>query len=182
MKKCLLMCLLLASCTKRTTNTEEFSNSHVGMSRKESVMKVVNRIEINAAPEKVFYWLEEPERAKKWVTNVSRSEFIKKTPNKVGTTFREYIEEEGQGIEMQGVVTEFQPNKAYAVHLESESHSADVRFVLTENVDSTQLIQSVELHFKNELSDDVLNSIKKSIMSQAQSEFARLKELCEQDD
>ena len=95
-------------------------------------MKVVNRIEINAAPEKVFYWLEEPERAKEWVTNVTRSEFIKKTPNKIGTTFREYVEEDGQGIEMQGVVTEFQPNEVFAVHLESVSHLADVCFVLTD--------------------------------------------------
>lgn len=34
------------------------------------------------------------------------------------TTFREYVEEGGQGIEMMGVVTEFQPNKVFAVHLE----------------------------------------------------------------
>lgn len=145
-------------------------------------MEVVNKIEINATPKKVFYWLEEPERAKEWGTSVTRSEFIKKTPNKVGTTFREYVEEDGQGIEMQGVVTEFQPNEVFAVHLESESHAADVCFVLTENAGSTQLTQSVVLHFKNKLSDDVLDSIKKSIMSQAQIEFARLKKLCEQDD
>ena len=145
-------------------------------------MEVVNKIEINATPEQIFYWLEEPERAKEWVTSVTRSEYIKKTPNKVGTTFREYVEEDGQGIEMQGVVTEFDPNKRYAVHLESESHSADVRFVLTKNAGSTQLTQDVELRFKNELSDDVLDSIKKSIMSQTQSEFARLKKLCEKVD
>jgi len=161
---------------------EEFSNGHVDMARKESVMKIVNRIEINATPETVFYWLEEPERAKEWVTNVTKSEFISKTPNKIGTTFREYVEEDGQGIEMQGVITEFQPNEEYAVRLESESHSADVRFVLTENAGLTQLTQTVELHFKNELSDDVLDSIKKSIMTQAQSEFTKLKELCEQVD
>ena len=145
-------------------------------------MEVVNKIEINATPEQIFYWLEEPERAKEWVTSVTRSEYIKKTPNKVGTTFCEYVEEDGQGIEMQGVITEFEPNKGYAVHLESESHSADVRFVLIEKSSSTQLTQSVELHFKNELSDDVLESIKKSITTQAQREFARLKELCEKSD
>ncbi len=143
-------------------------------------MKVVNRVEINAPPVKVFYWLEEPDRAKEWVTSVTRSEFVKKTPNKVGTTFREYVEEDGHEIEMQGVVTEFQPNETFAVHLESESHSADVRFVLKEKGSMTQLTQNVELHFKEALSDAVCDSIKKSIMSQVQSEFARLKELCEQ--
>ena len=144
-------------------------------------MKVVNKVGINAAPERVFYWLEEPERAKQWVTSVTRSEYIKVTPNRIGTTFREYVEEDGQGIEMKGVVTEFLSNKLFAVHLESESHTADVRFVLTEEKGMTQLTQSVELHFKNELSEAVCDSIKKSIMSQAKSDFARLKKLCELD-
>ncbi len=62
-------------------------------------MKIVNRIEINTAPEKVFYWLEEPDHAKKWMTSVTKSEIIKETPNKVGTTFREYVEENSHGLE-----------------------------------------------------------------------------------
>jgi uncharacterized protein YndB with AHSA1/START domain len=144
-------------------------------------MKVVNKVEISASPEKVFYWLEKPERAKQWMTSVSRSEYIKKTPNVVGTSFREFVEENGYEIEMKGIVTEFKPNKVFAVHLESELHSADVQFVLTAVQEITQLTQSIKLYFKNELKDAVLDSIKKSVVSQAQSEFARLKELCEQD-
>jgi len=77
-----------------------------------AVLKVVNRIEINATPAEVFYWLEEPDRAKQWITSVTKSEIIKETPNKVGTTSREYIEENGRGLEMEGVVTEFVALKA----------------------------------------------------------------------
>ena len=144
-------------------------------------MKVVNQVEINATAERVFYWLEEPERAKEWVTGVARSEFIKKTPDKIGTAFREYVEEGGQEIEMRGVVTEFQPNEVFAVHLESDAHTADVRFTLLEKAGVTQLTQNVDLDFKNELGNDVLDTIKQSIETQAQLEFAKLKELCEQD-
>ena len=144
-------------------------------------MKLVYSIEIKAAPEQVFYWIERPERAKQWVMNVSRSEYIKETPERVGTTFREYAEEDGQGIEMMGVVTEFQPNRLFAVHLESESHTADVSFVLKGENGKTILTQNIELHFKNELDEIVYDSIKKGIMNQARSEFARLKRLCEKD-
>lgn len=144
-------------------------------------MKLFYNIEIKAAPEQVFYWIEKPERAKQWVMNVSRSEFIKETPDRVGTTFREYVEEGGQGIEMVGVVTEFQPNRLFAVHLESESHTADVSFVLKGEKGKTLLTQNVELHFKNELDETVYNTIKKGIMNQTRSEFAQLKRLCEQD-
>jgi uncharacterized protein YndB with AHSA1/START domain len=144
-------------------------------------MKLVYKIEIKAAPDLVFYWIERPERAKQWVMNVSRSEYIKETPERVGTTFREYVEEGGQGIEMMGVVTKFQPNRLFAVHLESESHIADVSFVLKGENGKTILTQNIELHFKNELDEIVYDSIKKGIMNQARREFAKLKRLCEQD-
>ena len=144
-------------------------------------MKVVIEVEIKATPEWVFYWIERPERAKQWVTNVARSEYITETPERIGTTFREYVEEGGQGIEMMGIVTDFQPNRLFAVHLESESHTADVSFVLKGEGGRTLLTQNVELHFKNELDEAAYDSIKKSIMNQARSEFAQLKRLCEQD-
>ncbi len=144
-------------------------------------MKVVNKVEIKAAPERVFYWLERPERAKQWVKNVARSEYIVETPERIGTTFREYVEEGGQGIEMMGRITGFQPDRLFAVHLESESHTADVSFVLTAEGGVTLLTQHVELQFKNELNEAVYNGIRKGIEDQARSEFAELKRLCEQD-
>ncbi len=38
----------------------------------------------------------------------------------VGTTFREYIEENGRGTEMHGVVTNFVSNKRIALHIEGD--------------------------------------------------------------
>ena len=146
-------------------------------------MNIVNRIDINAAPETVFYWLEDPDRAKQWVTSVTKSEFIEETPNRVGTTFREYVEEGGRGLEMQGVVTAFVPNQRFAVHLESKVNSVDVDFTLHPKGSMTQLIQNIEMRFKGLLrllSVFLGGSVKKKIKTQAQSEFARLKELCEQ--
>ncbi|UCF38293.1 MAG: SRPBCC family protein, partial [Acidobacteriota bacterium] len=144
-------------------------------------MKLACSIEIEAAPEQVFCWIESPERARQWVMNVSRSEYIRETPERVGTTFREYVEEGGQEIEMIGVVTEFQPNRLFAVHLESAAHTADVRFVLKVRSGKTLLTQDIELNFKNRLDETIYDTIKKAIMNQSRSEFAELKRLCEQD-
>jgi uncharacterized protein YndB with AHSA1/START domain len=146
-------------------------------------VKIVNGIEINASPEKVFYWLEKPERARRWMTSVTKDKIVNETPNKVGTTFREYIEEDGRGIEMQGVITEFVSNKRFAVHLESKINSVDVCFDLEEKGSMTQLTQNVILRFKGMmkvLSVFLRSSIKKKIKNQAESELAQLKELCEQ--
>jgi carbon monoxide dehydrogenase subunit G len=147
-------------------------------------MKIFNRIQIKATPEKVFYWLEDPDRAMQWMTSVTKSEIIEETPNMIGTTFREYIEENGRGTEMRGLVTDFVSNKRFAVHLEGDFNSAEVSFTLKEKGDMTQLTQNVELHFKGMMRILSLfwgGSIKKKILRQVQNEFNRLKELCEQD-
>ena len=164
---------------KSLTDKREFIYQITKVDRT-TIMKIENKVEIKATPEKVFYWIERPERAKQWVTNVARSEYIKETPERIGTTFREYVEEGEQGIEMMGIVTEFKPNRLFAVHLESDSHTADVKFILKGEGERTLLIQDVELHFKNELSKAAYDSIKKSIIDQATNEFATLKRLCEQ--
>jgi carbon monoxide dehydrogenase subunit G len=145
-------------------------------------MKIVNRIDVRATPEAVFHWLEDPERAMQWMTSVTRSEIIKETPSRVGTTFREYIEEDGRGTEMHGVVTEFVSNERFAVHLEGDFNSVDVSFSLEEKAGVTQLTQNVQLSFKGMLkvlSAFLRVSIKKKIVNQAQKELAKLKELCE---
>lgn len=148
--------------------------------KRDVVMKVVNRLEINTKPEKVFYWLEAPDRAMKWMTSVTRTEIIKETPDRVGTTCREYVEENGRGTEMRGVFTEFVSNERFAVQLEGDFNAVDVNFILNEKGDMTELTQNVELRFKGLLKILCLflgSSIKKKILSQTESEFARLNAL-----
>ena len=147
-------------------------------------MKVLNTIEIKNTAEKVFYWLEDPCRAMEWMTSVTKTTIIQETPNMVGTTFREYIEENGRGTEMHGVVTNFVLNKRIAFHLEGDFNSVDVDFTLEEKDGITQMTQNAEIHFKGILK--ILSIFmgyffKKKFMGQSQSEFFRLKELCERD-
>ena len=145
-------------------------------------MKVANTINIRSTPEKVFYWLEDPHRAKRWMTSVTKTEIIKETSTMVGTTFREYIEENGRDTEMHGVVTEFVSNKKLAFHLEGQFNTVDVEFVLDEKDGITTLTQNAKITFKGVLkvlSIFLSHFIKNKLVNQAQGEFAKLKELCE---
>lgn len=147
-------------------------------------MKISITIEIRNTPEKIFYWLEDPSRAMEWMTSVSKTEIIKETPNMVGTTFRELIEENGRGTEMRGVVTDFVSNKRLAFHLEGEFNSVEVNYTLQEKGEITQLSQNAEIQFKGLLRVlSVLFSpiLKKKVKDQARRELAKLKELCERD-
>ena len=135
-------------------------------------MEISNIIEIQASPEKIFSWLEDSDRAKEWMTSVTRSEILKETPNRIGTTFSEFIEENGRGIEMRGVITEFVPNERFSVHLESDINTVDVCFSLIEKGSTTQLKQDALLRFKGMMkvfSIVLRSSIKKKISSQTQT-------------
>ena len=145
-------------------------------------MRISNTIEIKATPAKVFYWLGDPTRAREWMTSVSHTEVIEKTPNWVGTTFRETVEEDGRGTELRGVVTDFVANERMAFHLEGEFNTVDVVWTLRDKGQITEVSQVAEVRFKGlmrVLSIVLGPAFRKKIIAQGEREFARLKELCE---
>lgn len=147
-------------------------------------MRILNTIEIESTPEKIFYWLGDPSRAMEWMTSVSKTEIIEETPGMVGTTFREFIEEDGRGTEMRGVVVDFVQDKRMAFHLEGDFNTVDVSYTLEERASFTKLSQDAEVHFKGllRLASVVFGPVfKRKVTKQAQSELAKLKELCERD-
>jgi len=147
-------------------------------------MKISITTEIRNTPEKIFYWLEDPTRAREWMASVSKTEIIKQAPGMVGTTFREFVEENGQGTEMRGVVTDFVPPKRLAFHLEGDYNTVEVSYVLEPKGELTLLSQHADVHFKGSLrlvSIFFGSLFRKKIINQSRNEFAKLKELCEQD-
>jgi hypothetical protein len=50
---------------------------------------------------------------------------IKETKERIGTTFKEVLEENGKSLEMTGVITDYQQDKLMAFHLESKVHNVD---------------------------------------------------------
>jgi uncharacterized protein YndB with AHSA1/START domain len=83
-------------------------------------------------PEVVFSWLAQPEKAKSWMKGISKTEITENTADRIGTTFKEVMEEGGKSLEMTGTITGYEPNRSIAFHLESRIHTVDVKVQLKE--------------------------------------------------
>jgi hypothetical protein len=147
-------------------------------------MKLNLSIELKAAPEKVWYWLGNPDRAMMWQTNVTKSELIEETPDMIGTTFRETIEENGGSTEMEGIVTDYRENQVLAMHLSGKYNVVDAEWRLEDSGAHTLLSACFDIRFRSFLrilSIIIRPVFKKKLITQLHGELARLKELCEGD-
>jgi len=145
-------------------------------------MKISFSIDINSPHATVFEWVENPEKAMQWMTSVAGGEILHETPERIGTTFREVVEEDGKGVEMQGVITDFKPGRSISFHLTSRVNAVDVEFRVEAIQTGTRLTQTANVRWKfpvNVISIFMGGKIKQSIRNQSQQEFERLKELCE---
>jgi len=139
--------------------------------------------EIYADPETVFYWLGDPERARRWMTSVGHTEYIERTPELIGSTFREIVQGDGQSTQLTGVVVDYLPNQRMAFHLEGDYNSVEVLFTLQTEQDITRVTQTADIRFKGLLKVSSLlfgRAIKRNILRQSNEELAALKRLCEQ--
>jgi len=139
-------------------------------------------MDINCTPEKVWYWLGTTERAMVWQTNVVKTEILKKTPNWIGTTFREIIEENGKNTEMHGVVTDYRENQSLAMHMSGKYNIVDVEWRINDTGENTRLTLNSNIQFKSFLrifSIVLWPVFQKNIRGQLSREYTKLKELCE---
>jgi carbon monoxide dehydrogenase subunit G len=139
-------------------------------------------IEINASPQIVFSWLEDPTKLNQWLPNIVENEIIYTTENKVGSTWRQVYEENGRRMEMFGTTTVHEPCKRTACEIKGKLFDLDVDYRL-ENLDGrTRLTQNSVVKMKGffKLLGFILGPImKKSQDKQADNSFSKLKRLAE---
>ena len=139
-------------------------------------------IEIDAAPEKVFYWLEDSQRVMRWMPKVKVSEDLEVTPERVGSTFRQVYEENGRPMEFQGRVTAFEENRRIGVHLQGQFFDLDTVYTLEDLGGRTRLSQEADVTYKGlfKWMAPLLNLIsKKSSQRELEEGFERLRGLSE---
>ncbi len=145
-------------------------------------MQIDCSIDIRSTPKEVFGWLEAPEKAMVWMTSVSRTEILLDTPERVGTMFREVLEENGQTLEMQGAITGYQPDQSISFHLESSVNALDVQYSVVEIPEGVRVLECAKVRWKFPLNVYGIffeQKMRQGILVQLQTEFARLKEICE---
>lgn len=147
-------------------------------------MKITFSTSISCPPEKVFPWIAEPEKALLWQKGVKKNEIIVDTPERVGTTFWEEMEEDGKTLEMNGIITEYVPNQSISFHLESRIHRLDVSYSVTGDKNKSTIAVDTNIHWKfpmNVMSLFLGSKIREGILRQTESELGELKRLCEKD-
>jgi carbon monoxide dehydrogenase subunit G len=145
-------------------------------------MKIASSIDIQSSPEVVFGWLENPQKAMQWMTSVSNGEVLHETPERVGTTFREVVEDEGGSMEMHGMITGFEADKSIAFHLESRVNVVDVEYRVEKTDKGTRLEYQANIKWKfpvNIISIFMGKKMRQSILDQLQDELSKLRELSE---
>jgi hypothetical protein len=148
-------------------------------------MRITYENVIYQPPEIVFPWIAEPEKAMQWQKNVKGGEIIIHKPEIIGTTFRETIEEDGNSLEMYGMISKYIRNKLIGFHLKSKIHEVDVSYSV-EEVDQAATKISVEAVIKwkfpmNILSIFIGKKMEERLMKQIGSEILELKRICETD-
>ena len=91
-------------------------------------MKLNYAIDLKTTPQKVWDWIGNPQKAMMWQTNVTKGEILEQTPNMIGTTFSETIEEDGGSTEMKGVITGYKENQLLAMRLDGKYNMVDVEW------------------------------------------------------
>lgn len=112
----------------------------------------------------------------------SKTEILQKTPDWVGTTFRETVAEGGRGTEMQGVVTDYRENEALAMHLNGQFNVVDAAWRLEEIERRTRLTVTADVRFRlvAGLMSILLRPLfRRKMVAQLEAETAKLRELCE---
>ena len=145
-------------------------------------MKITSSIDIKNTPEVVFSWIENPKKAMEWMTSVPSGEILHETPDRVGTTFREVVEDEDGSIEMHGMITGFEADKLIAFHLESRVNIVDVEYRVEKIDEGTRLDYDANIKWKfpvNIISIFMGSKMRQSILAQLQDELNKLKALCE---
>ncbi len=147
-------------------------------------MNICCSVDINSTPEIAFGWLASPEKAMAWMSSVSKTEILHQAAGMVGTTFREIVAEDGNTMEMHGSITGFDPERSITFHLVSRVNVLDVQYSLENIPRGVRVSERAAVRWKfpvNFYAMFFAENMKQGIITQLQAEFARLKQLCEEE-
>ncbi|MEJ2552345.1 MAG: SRPBCC family protein [Anaerolineales bacterium] len=145
-------------------------------------MNIEHGVEISKPPELVFPWISDPDKAMQWQKNVKGGEILVETPDKIGTTFKETIEEDGNELEMHGSITEYVEGKLIGFHIESRIHTFVVRYLVKEIEGGSEVSTEINIRWKfpmNVMSLFIGKKMEATLLEGIETEFRALKQICE---
>jgi hypothetical protein len=148
----------------------------------EPAVRIALAVVISRKPEEVFPWIGDPHRAMRWQKGVRGGQILTETPERIGTTFREEMQENGKTLVIWGEITQYFENRLISFRLDSKIHRVGATYSVSGNErESTLAVESI-IHWKfpmNILSLLMGRKIRDGILRQTKYELGELKRLCE---
>ena len=146
-------------------------------------MKSTTITVIDAPVKNVFFWLEDTDRMKQWLPNLTEDVSLTETPDKIGSTFRQVYHERGKDMEMIGEITEYKLNERMRCDITADMFGLDVDYHLKSlGKAQTELTQYTEIKFNGVIKfiAPIFGLLSKfSSKDPTADAHAKLKELCE---
>jgi hypothetical protein len=130
--------------------------------------QINQQVEIQWPVTALFNYVSDITNNAQWLSDVSTAEWISRTDDRVGSTFKEIKKSSGE--QLQAEITEFVPNKKRTVKMKSFLLSMDFIQLSTEQ---TRLV--MKMRWNNSFSEPKLSNA-------VQQDLLRLKEILERND
>jgi uncharacterized protein YndB with AHSA1/START domain len=150
--------------------------------RKGLPVNVVFERRIPRPTETVFPCAADPERAKHWRKNIKQEKILLRTPEVVGTTFTETIQEYGGRLEMRGRITRYEDNRLIGFHIDGRIHAFDKDCLLVEKGGGTKFSERADARWRfpmNIIGWFLGSKMRADLLRQIEAETLELKEICE---
>ncbi len=142
-------------------------------------MRFQHSVVIRCAPDVVFGWIEDPERARQWQPDVAEGEVLHAEPGMVGTEFREVLRDNRGHVEMRGRITEFRPGASMAVRLEGQGMTVTARYEVSPHRLGTLLHAEQSLTLPGRAARLLEPLVRCRVATRARADLRRLQRLCE---
>ncbi|TDQ27694.1 SRPBCC family protein [Tenacibaculum caenipelagi] len=101
-----------------------------------------NEVQINKPVNEVFADFQNVELMKQWMPEMKSIETLEEKPEKVGSTYKVVVENQGRLVTMTEKVLAYNPNKRITFHFDAESILKTDDYVFSSEGNSTKIIQT----------------------------------------
>ena len=143
-------------------------------------IKYTTEVEINKPIEEVFTVFEDPQTLKKWLPEVKSIEPIDVKEDKIGSTYKMIVENEGQEMIMIEKITTYIPNQKMTFQFDSDQMLKTDDFNFTSNGTTTKMVQHSRVRSKSYMMGCLFPYFKGTFTSISQGYMNRFKKLVEE--
>lgn len=101
-----------------------------------------NEITVNKPVKEVFADFQNVELMKQWMPEVKSIDILEEKPNKVGSTYKVVVENQGKLVTMTEEVLAFEENERLTFHFDAENMLKTDDYVFTSEGNTTKIVQT----------------------------------------